>query len=471
MPYQLRCYQAQGVDQIRAAMQGGARAVLYVLPTGGGKTVVFSHVIDLARERGSRVLVLVHRRELLLQGSRALTENDIDHGLIAPGFSMTADPVQVGSVYTVPNRFEFMQEPDLIIIDEAHHTAAKSWAKVIERYPKARILGVTATPERLDGRGLGRNSGGVFDVMVQGPTTAELTEQGFLAPFDLYAPPTPFDVTGIRTVAGDYDKKEVRKRVDQPVITGCAVSHYRKTCDGRPAIAFCASVKHAENVAKQFRDAGYAFITVHGKMKERDRDMAMDALKEQRIHGITACDVISEGVDVPLAICGIMLRPTQSLGLCMQQMGRLLRPKPDGENAVFLDHVGNCYRHGLPDAVREWNLNAGKRPASKGKAENAAVRQCPQCFAVHRPAPKCPKCGFVYKVRTKQLKYKEGELVKMSSADRKEKRREIAHKIEAQQQGRRAALLRLAEQRGYNAGWVEHVLRAQEAKQREAVDA
>ena len=257
---QLRPYQSDAVARVRNSYIEGNRAPLVVLPTGGGKTIIFSYIAANTAARGKRALILVHRVELLRQTSEKLQFAGVHHGLVNPLYTpdITA-PVQVASVQTLVRRLEDFKRyisPDLIIIDEAHHATAGTWRKIVEAFPSARILGVTATPVRADGAGLGADAGGLFDDLVMGPQISELIRLGFLVTPVVYAPTERIDLSGIRIKMGDYEKKEIELRVDKPTITGNAVQHYRRLCDGVPAVAFCISIAHAEHVAAEFRAAG-----------------------------------------------------------------------------------------------------------------------------------------------------------------------------------------------------------------------
>jgi superfamily II DNA or RNA helicase len=292
--------------------------------------------------------------------------------------------------------------------------------------------------------------------MVIGPTIQQLTDMGFLSTAMVYAPPSDVDMTGAHVSMGDYQRDEVIAAVDKPKVTGCAVEHYRKFLDGKPAIAFCASVDHSKHVAEQFRQAGYMAQHVDGEMRETDRDLAVKSLGNGSIHVLTACDIISEGVDVPVVMGAILLRPTQSTGLFLQQVGRCLRPLP-GKTAVILDHVGNCMRHGLPHDDREWSLDAPRQKRREPGKDDIAIRQCPKCYHVHRTAPQCPQCGFTYPVRKRELAVVKGELRLLTSDQMKQRRRFIAQRI---QQGRTKdldSLIELARARGYNEQWAYHV--------------
>jgi superfamily II DNA or RNA helicase len=385
----LRDYQEALVGDIRAAMRAHRR-VLAVAPTGAGKTVIFSHIAHGAAAKGKRAVIVAHRREIVDQIGNALSNFGLRYGRIQAGHSQTNDPVQVAMVQTIANRLHRIAEPDLLVVDEAHHAVAGSWSKLAAAWPNAKILGVSATPERLDGQGLGA----AFDVLVEGPTTADLIERGFLSDFEYFAPPAAADLSGIATRAGDYAVDQLAAAMDKATVTGDAVEHYRQHLNGRPAIAFCVTVAHAEHVAEQFRQAGFRAASVDGSLDASERARRVSAIGNGGLQVLTSCELISEGFDVPAVSGAILLRRTKSLAMFLQQIGRVLRIKPDGSRAVILDHVGNVNLHGSPKSPRLWSLNAKRR-----KDREASVRQCKVCFGVwaageksdcaNRASPEC----------------------------------------------------------------------------------
>lgn len=403
----LRDYQQQLIDDLRSCYRNGQRSVLLVAPTGAGKTRIFCFIAWSSSRRNRRTLVLVHRQELLRQTSETLIGYGIAHDT---GFG-GEHPVRVSSVQSAVRRIDRCDwQPDLIVVDEAHHaTAGSTWGRMLDHYPGASILGCTATPERLDGRGLGLNAGGYFEALVMGPSVTDLVAGGYLSPPAVYAPSAP-DLGGVATRAGDYANDELVRVMDKPALTGDAVAHYRRLCDRTPAIAFCASVKHAENVARQFRAAGYRSEAIDGRLDDATRRERIEALGSGRLDVLTSCEIISEGTDVPVVGAAILLRPTQSLALYLQQVGRALRPYPGKERATILDHAGNSYRHGLPDDARTWSLDASRRSRRGSEQPSVAIRQCEQCYHVHRPAPACPQCGYVYPRQEREPEVRDGDL-------------------------------------------------------------
>ena len=446
---QLRPYQIQAVADLRSSFGGGGRSSLLVMPTGAGKTVVFTEIARSAAAKGKSTLILVHRRELVNQASAKLTDAAVDHGIIAAGFPASDHKVQVASVQTLVRRLTTTDfKPDLIIIDEAHHAVAGSWEKITARWGHARRIGVTATPSRLDGRGLGSH----FETLVSGPSVEQLVNGGFLSPHRVFAPPILVDLSQVKTRAGDYANDQLSEAMDRPTITGSACATYRRLADGLPAIAFCCSVKHATSVCESFKAAGYRAKLVTGNMPMDERDEAISGLADGRTQVLCSVDVVSEGTDVPAVSAAILLRPTQSESLYLQQVGRILRPQ-NGKIAIVLDHVGSTRKFGFIDDRRDWSLES--KPKRQRKDEPApSVRQCPKCFAAFKPQPECPCCGHIFQAKTRELSHKEGELHEMrreATRERQEKRKKVGMARTLPE------LLALAKEKGYKSGWAYKV--------------
>jgi superfamily II DNA or RNA helicase len=454
----LHPYQLQAVAEIRQAYQARHRSVLFVLPTGGGKTVLFSHITREAAARGNRVGILVHRAELLRQASASLQALGVPHGLIAANRSMDLSrPVQVASVQTLARRLRHIPPEffDLLVIDEAHHSNAGTWAKVLEHCRAARVLGVTATPVRGDGRGLGE----WYSHMVMGPTAAWLTENGpepgrtYLAPARVLAPPIGFDATGLRRRMGDFDMSQAATSLQAGQAMGDCLAHYRRYLDGQTAIAFCCSIAHAEAVADLFQRNGVAAASIDGTMDAATREQLLADLGAGRLKVLTSCALIGEGVDVPSVAGCILLRPTQSVSLHLQMIGRCLRPLP-GKQAVILDHVGNVVRLGHHLEEREWTLEGTPK---KDREKAPSVKVCPSCFAAMPSARQaCPDCGHQFTPERRELEHVEGELVEVQR--RFEEFRRTAQTLEQ--------LIEVGKRRQMKnpRGWARHVLAARQAK-------
>jgi superfamily II DNA or RNA helicase len=284
---------------------------------------------------------------------------------------------------------------------------------------------------------------------------------GFLCPPRYYCPPSGVSLEGVHTVAGDFNKAEVEVLMDKPRITGSAVAHYTRICPGAPAVAFCTSIKHAEHVAATFREAGYRSETIDGEMDEHTRIEKVRGLGNGRIHVLTSVDLISEGFDLPIISAAILLRPTQSLALHIQQCGRPMRISPNKKNCWIIDHVGNVLRHGLIEVDREWTLEPTAERRKKKKVSSVAIRQCSKCYAVFAPLPICPQCGHVMEIQSRMVDEVEGQLVELNPTEiaaRKEK-------LDEREKQQREHLKNIARARGYKPQWVEHILSARRAKQ------
>lgn len=445
---QLRPYQSELVNRIRFEYQQGHKSVLMVLSTGGGKTCIFSHIAQSAARKGNRVCILVHRAELLDQASRSLQAMGVPHGRIQAGRSMDlSHAVQVASVGTIARRLHLLPRDflQLIVVDEAHHTTAGTWSKVVEHFHTAHLLGVTATPIRGDGRGLGEH----YESMVQGPSAAWLTEQGFLTNARVLAPPG-FNGAGLRKRMGDFDAKQAEQRVTE--IHGDCYSHYCQYLNGQTAIAFCCSVAHAEAVAELFQRQGIAAASIDGTMDGPTRRGLLEDLGTGRLKVLTSCALIGEGVDVPSVGGCILLRPTQSVGLHLQMIGRCLRPSGD-KVAVVLDHVGNTLRLGHHLEDREWSLDGVKK---RDRERAPSVKVCPVCFAANATnAQACCECRHEFRSEVREMKVVPGELQELQMRARK---REQGSATDLE------SLRELARQRGYKAGWAERVHQARLAK-------
>lgn len=456
---ELRPYQVDLVDRIRGAFRRHKR-VLAVAPTGAGKTVVFSFVARTSSSRGKRVLIVAHRRELIRQASAKLTSTGVPHGIIAPGFTPNAEMVQVGSVQTLGRRLDKIGLFDLIVLDESHHAVAGQWADLIATQPAAYVLGVTATPERLDGRGLGVSAGGCFDDMVIGPTIADLIADGYLTPSRVFAPISAPDLTGIATKGGDFDPSGLQNAMDVPSITGDSVAHYTKYAAGLPAIAFCVSVRHAAAVAAAFREAGWRAVEANGSTPAAERDAAIQGLATGATQVLCVCDLVSEGLDIPLVGAVILLRPTKSLGLYVQQVGRGLRPAPGKTHLIVLDHAGNTLRHGLPDMSHAWTLNGRKKRSRKSDAEKGpAVKQCASCFLMNpASARRCIECDAEFE-GGREVEVVDGDLAEIDASMLETLRREPLGQLLSGAKTE-ADLKQIAKAKGYKRGWVQHVLRS-----------
>lgn len=462
MPVSLRPYQQQLLEDIRSQMRLGHRRILAVMPTGSGKGTTIAFMVSEASRRGHRVLILAHRAELIADLSQRIHGLGINHGILANGYREDLrQAVQVGSVQTVVRRLNRIPPPSMVIQDEAHHlVAGNMWGRIIETWPSSFLIGKTATPERLSGEGLGQGHGGFFSTMVLGPDAAWLTAEGFLVPARIFAPPG-LDLSSVKrfdTAKGRHDSDTILR---QGQAMGDAVSHYRRTIEPEhngTAIAFCCSVEHADLLAESFRTDGIAAARLDGSMDRGERRRLIADLGAGVLKVLTSCDIISEGTDIPSVTGAILLRPTDSLGLHLQQVGRVLRPCPGKTNSIINDHVGNSLRHGLPTDPREWSLE-GRPKRKRAASEALPVRVCPRCFAtLPSIVAVCTECGHVFESARRELTVVDGNLQEIDAKElARERRRAIG------QARTREELEALRLERGYRPGWVDHMLRARGA--------
>lgn len=413
----LRDYQAKLTADIwRALDQPGVQAVCAVMPTGAGKTVTFAHMTDAYE---GAVALMVHRVELVAQISLALARVGAVHRIIAPPSTISAclaehrrelgrtvyNPHSEHSVIAVDTLVArgdiyapYAQQVGLWIIDEAAHVLADNkWGKCAAMFPNAKGVGFTATPKRADGKGLGRHAHGVFDDMVIGPTVAELIARGFLSKYRILSTPSDMNLDDLKaTASGDFAPKALATRAHASHIVGDVVETYLKHAAGKQGITFTTDVETANHMAERFNQAGVPAKAVSAKTPDAERAAAIRAFRKGELKQLTNCDLFGEGFDVPGVEAVSLARPTCSLALYLQQVGRAMRPAEGKSHALILDHVGNWQRHGLPDTPRRWNLDARER-ASKGDKDPdvMAVTSCLECFGVFPRAklPTCPYCG------------------------------------------------------------------------------
>lgn len=448
---ELRDYQLDLIERTRGALRRGVRRVLLQAPTGAGKTALTAHMIGTAASRGKRCWFVVHRRELVMQSIAAFDQVGVPHGVVAAGWQADrSQPVQVASIQTLARRLNLYERPDLVVWDECHHLAAGQWAKAQAAITGAVEIGLTATPMRLDGRGLDDH----FDEIVAGPSTSQLIADGWLSPFKYYAPGRP-TLDGVHSRMGDYARGELAGAMDKPQITGDAIAHYRRLCDGQRALVFACTIVHSRAVVEQFRAAGYPAEHVDGCTDSAERDAAIDRFRSGRTLILSNVDLFGEGFDLPAASAAILLRPTQSLALYLQMCGRVLRTADGKSHATILDHAGNVQRHGMPDDEREWTL-AGRR-GKRGGESTICVRVCEQCYTASPSGTAvCPACGFVWPVQERAIEEVEGELVEVD--------REALRRAARSEQGSAWSLdqlTQLGRDRGYKSPkkWAEHILR------------
>jgi superfamily II DNA or RNA helicase len=424
----LRDYQEQGIQAILAAAQKGRR-LLYVLPTGGGKTVMFC---ELARRLNKRALVMVHRDFLCGQVRAALAQAGAN-----------CDVKMITAAGRVSEHY------DLLIIDEAHHAVSRTWSDAISNLEKINpdliTVGVTATPERLDGRGLGD----LFSKMIQGPQVAELIERGYLATPVTFAPPAKISTEGLKVMGGDYNREELATRA--ATITGDVIEHYLKLAGGKRAVGFTPTVDCAESYCAAFNRAGIAADIIHGGHNMAQRESLIRRFREGEIRVLFSCEVISEGFDLPAIEAAILLRPTKSLACFLQQAGRALRPAPGKDKAIVIDHTQNTEKHGLVSDERKWSLETKKRVKRTVEKLCWTCRVCCAQNPLHVDV--CENCGAARATEPREApKHVEGDLVEVKSRRRKMSREEI-RKLFREEKDNRKIVQTLLEV-GYKMGFI-----------------
>lgn len=380
----LRDYQQRAVSAVRAALVDH-RSVCLAMQVGAGKTSVAGEIIRLAVQRGRRALFVVHRIELVHQAAGRLQAFGIEPGIIKAGFTPQPRlPVQVACVPTLIRRT--MPPADLVILDECHHGVSESWQRVVEHYRAsgAYVVGITATPLRLDGKPLGR----AFETIIEPVTTRELVDGGYLIAPTVYAPPV--DLRGVPKRLGDYSIPELAERMSP--LCGHVVNDWVKHAQGLRTVAFAVNIKHSLLIEDGFRRVGARVEHIDGKTPPKQRARVNAMLSGGDLDVVTQCSLWVEGVDIPELGCIVVARPTKSLSLHRQMIGRVMRPSAGKTRALVLDHAGNYHEHGSILDEIEWSLEG---PARR-KSDAAAVRTCKECFAVLLPgAEACQECGAV----------------------------------------------------------------------------
>jgi len=407
-------YQNDNKKEIYGAWSLGIRNVLSVLPTGAGKTVIFSSILA---EWEGRSVVIAHRREILGQIAMTLALYGITHCIVGPEkaareFAIQQreltgrswiDPralVSVASVDTLLSRKvtlgKWAETIGLWVQDEAHHVLeCNKWGKVLDLFPNAQGLGVTATPLRTDRKSLKKGRGGVFDTLIVGLPQRELINNGYLADYRIFAPKSDINIESVKiTSGGEFNQKQLIEEVHKSHIVGDVIECYRKFAESERGVTFVTDVKTASDMAEGFRDAGIPAAALSAKSKQTERFEAMRAFKNGEILQLVNVDLFGEGFDLPELRVVSFARHTASYGLYCQQFGRVLRKAAGKSHGKIIDHVGNVIRHGLPDRPVRWSLDNGIKPSEN--KQGPPLRTCVECFRVWESYSKrCPHCDHL----------------------------------------------------------------------------
>jgi DNA repair protein RadD len=495
MNFQNRDYQQRTIESVRNSFLAGHKWVLLQAGTGSGKTVMAGQIIERTVFKGKRAMFLVHRRQLVYQAARKFERMGIGVGIIMAGEeSDRHQPVQVGSIQTlearylrkpeadvpVPAQADLFTHPDsaapvraipqadIIVYDECH-IGLEGQARLKEAYPNTIVLGLTATPVRSDGRGLGL----LYNEMVCAPTIAELTDMGFLVPVKYFAPHNP-DLTGIKITAGDYNERQLSQRMDTDKLVGDIVENWKRIAEGRRTIVFATSVAHSLHVVESFKAVGIEAAHIDAETPQERRDEIFADLKSGRITILSNYMVLSEGFDEPSIACCILARPTKSVALYLQMAGRILRPvcldcqretvwnaatcvhcnsANVKRDSILVDHSGSVFEHGYITEFVEWALDPNGKiqdRQKKAKKKKRKATTCEKCTFVFDRGRRCPRCGWEIPAPVKApagVKTKDGDLQQVT-----------ADAINGRNTKERwyAELLWQARLKNYKPGWARH---------------
>jgi superfamily II DNA or RNA helicase len=417
---------------------------------------LINHVVD----RGHRVLVIAHRREIITQTRDKLVSNGLTPGIVLAGLEDELRPyatVQVAAIQTlharaVRSKRMAMPAATYLIIDEAHHSRARTYQKLLELYPDAYIIGLTATPVRGDGRGLGN----IFEELIEAPQVAELIVGGYLVRSRVYAPVDP-DLRDVRVEKGDYVIHQLADRMNTRELVGDVVSDWREHSERRKTVVFAVNVAHSVAIKNAFLAVGVKAEHLDGETPKDERDAILARLKSGETQVVSNCMVLTEGWDMPQVGCCILARPTKQLGLFRQMIGRVLRPCEGKPDAIILDHSGAVFRHGLPEDPIEWSLSVdhkaeNRRQRSRARGEEPKLRECPEC-RVLMAAPPCHQCGWIPAPRRRgeDIGFEDGELGLVVNGKAQAPPVSVAERMSFFQQ-----LRAVQQQRGYKKGWAAY---------------
>lgn len=376
--YSLYDYQQRLVGQARNELAKGNKSVLLISPAGSGKSVVIAEIARLTTLKGGRVMFTVHRQELVNQIIESFKKNDVDLNLCT-----------IMTVGKIKNRMDHLPKPSLIITDETHHSKAKTYKQIYKFYENVPRLGFTASPWRMNGAGFND----IYDAMVEGPTVEWLIAHNKLAPYQYYSVKLVDDSKLKKSSTGDFTNKSIDDAIGKTIF-GDVVKTYQEKANGQKTIIYAHDIEYSKQIAETFRQAGIAAVHCDSKTPKAERNRIMRDFKTGKIKILSNVDLISEGFDVPDCSCVIMLRPTESLVLDIQQSMRCMRYQP-GKTATIIDHVANYKRFGMPDTLRQWSLAGWKKKKRKNNVDaGPPLKTCNNCWAVVPAQCRvCPVCG------------------------------------------------------------------------------
>jgi DNA repair protein RadD len=422
-------YQQKVVAEYEAKIAAGIRRPLIAAATGSGKTVIASEIVRREVAKSKRVVFLAHRDELLTQARRKLSRFGITAGIIKAGRDNDARPqslVQICGIQTLHARAIRRQTIELppaeiVIIDEAHHARAQTYEQIVAAYPNATIIGLTATPCRSDGRGLGN----IFDVIVEAPQVPELIKLEKLVPAKIFAPAPP-DLRGVQTAkTGDYVISQLEERMNTDALVGDVVEHWLRHSERRRTVGFAVDVAHSVHITRELVKSGVRAEHLDGTTKQDEREAILSRLASGETEFVSNCAVLTEGFDLPDLGCIVLVRPTKSLLLYRQMIGRGLRTAPGKTDCIILDHAGAVHRHGLPTDPIAWTLHTDQRAANKTHDRRKSEHkdpfcQCKSCGHLRQKGFACFNCGWEPKPRGQGIDYIDDNLIELGQSQRQE---------------------------------------------------
>lgn len=426
-PKPLRDYQVQSVNELRGAFRKGHRAALLVKPTGAGKTRTAAEMVQAAHRKGTPTLWLADRLELVEQASEAFTELGIPHGLILPGHQPHEDElILCGTIQSFLARYRrgtfHPEHIRLICLDEAHRAESNTYQQLLHLYPNARVVGLTATPVRGDGKGLGRT----FTALVQPISTRTLMDRGYLVPPRYFIPSELDLVAAQANKRGDFTRAELDAIADRnPQLIGDVVETFARVCPDRRAVAFPCNIRHSLALRDAFNSVGIPAVHIDGQTPREERRDLMAAFRSGEYQILTSVNIAIEGLDVPDVSAVIMARPTRSERIWIQAVGRGLRTSPGKADCIVLDHAGVMLSLGPAEDYQDWTLGTadGQQPAHRKPAQKRDPKEitCEECHAVFYAARICPACGHehTYERAPRDVETASGDLQELTKEGRK----------------------------------------------------
>lgn len=449
---ELRDYQLKAINLLRQSLLTGHKRPILRLDCGAGKTAIASYIALNMAKKNKKMLFLTHLQEIKDQTIKTLQK-----------FNVNMEFVDVEMIITTSHNLDKFN-PDVIICDECNFALSKTWRKVLDYYKNAIIIGLSASPVRLQNEPMGD----VFDDIVDFISADELINMGYLSEYVVYAPQIDLDLSNVKHKGFDYDCEDLETLLNNHKIYGDVIKYFNMLAKDKKTIVYCTTIKHSKEMAKKFRDAGYNAEHIDGTISDKKRKEIIERFRNGEIQILTNCNLISFGFDCPDIDCVVGLRPTESLCLYIQQYSRALR-KNGNNKAIILDFVGNVIRFGSVTAKREWSLTVSPKKI-KAINENGDynIRVCQNCFRTFKTAPVCPYCGEKYELKPREIEAKENirlaqitaeEMAKIEQ-EKKKKRMEVGMAKTYEE------LIKIGKERGYKnpVYWAKMIINSRDRK-------